>query len=395
MFTRSTVVGAFREVRGRRRLVVAAAMVVTLVLVAWTTDVGAQSSGPTRAVARPTTTAGAKPGSKPASKPHSAMGVQPGSDPSALPGPLLIADRGNNRLLEIDPRGKILWEFPRRGDLRPGETFKVPDDAFFTPDGKQIIATQEDDFVVTLIDVVSRKIVWRYGTPGVHGSGDNQLWNPDDALVLPDGSVLISDIKHCRVLVVRKGEHKPARVFGKTTSLCKHLPPQRFGSPNGAFPLSDGSYLVTEINQDFVTKMDLAGNVAWSMHPPVIRYPSDTNEISPDRFLTVDYSSPGQILIFDHRGHEYWRFKPGGDNALDKPSLAEPLPNGDILCTDDDNNRVIIVDPTTNQIVWQYGVKGKAGRAPGLLSDPDGADLAPPNSLAIRHAKTMGVLPPG
>jgi hypothetical protein len=58
-----------------------------------------------------------------------------------LPGPILIADRGNNRLIEVDPYGRLVWEFPRPGDLAPHDTFKVPDDAFFTPDGKQIIAT--------------------------------------------------------------------------------------------------------------------------------------------------------------------------------------------------------------------------------------------------------------
>src|SRR5437899_10887541 len=100
---------------------------------------------------------------------------QPGSDPSVLPGPVLIADRGNDRLVLVDPEGRVLWTFPEPGDLTPGERFKVPDDAFYTPDGKQIIGTHEDDFTVTLVDPVSRRIVWRYGTPGVHGHGQNQL----------------------------------------------------------------------------------------------------------------------------------------------------------------------------------------------------------------------------
>ena len=61
--------------------------------------------------------------------------TRPGSDPSVLPGDLLIADRGNNRLLELDPSGHIVWQFPRPGDLLPGQTFKSPDDAFFDPSG--------------------------------------------------------------------------------------------------------------------------------------------------------------------------------------------------------------------------------------------------------------------
>ncbi len=326
-------------------------------------------------------------------KPRSAIigtGVQAGSDPSVLPGPILIADEGNDRLVEVDPTGKILWEFPRPGDLAPGETFKVPDDAFFTPDGKQVIATQEEDFVVSLVDVATHRIVWRYGISGQHGYGPNLLWNPDDALVLPDGSVLTADIKHCRLLLIPRGAHAPSRIFGRSTTVCKHAPPARFGSPNGAFPMRNGHYLVTEINGDWVDEMDLAGHVYFSAHPPGVLYPSDTNEISPDQYLTVDYSKPGAIETFDHRGRLLWLFKPLGADALDKPSLAEPLPNGDVLATDDHNDRVIVVDPRTNRIVWQYGVRGQPGNKPGLLNGPDGVDLAPPHSLLVTHAATMG-----
>src|SRR5581483_576702 len=88
-----------------------------------------------------------------------------GSQPGVLPGPVLVADRGNNRLLMIDPQGRITWQFPQPGDLRRGQTFISPDDAFFSEDGKEIIVTQENDFVPTVIDLASRRIVYRYGTP--------------------------------------------------------------------------------------------------------------------------------------------------------------------------------------------------------------------------------------
>ena len=104
--------------------------------------------------------------------------LQPGSKPSVLPGPILIADEGNNRLLVIDPEGRILWRFPQPRDLAPRQTFLIPDDAFFSPNGSQIVATEEDDFVISVIDIATRRIVWRYGVAGSPGSGPNQLWNP-------------------------------------------------------------------------------------------------------------------------------------------------------------------------------------------------------------------------
>ena len=111
---------------------------------------------------------------------------------------MLIADRTNNRLLVVNQQGAIVWEFPRPGDLAPGQTFLVPDDAFFTPDGREIVVTQEDDFVISIIDVATHRIVYRYGTPGQPGSGPNQVHNPDDAMQLPDGYLVAADIKNCR-----------------------------------------------------------------------------------------------------------------------------------------------------------------------------------------------------
>ncbi len=43
--------------------------------------------------------------------------LAPGSDPAALPADVLIADHHNNRLLIVDPQGRIRWQFPRPGDL--------------------------------------------------------------------------------------------------------------------------------------------------------------------------------------------------------------------------------------------------------------------------------------
>ena len=320
--------------------------------------------------------------------------LQPGSDPSVLPGPVLIADRGNDRLVLVDPEGRVLWTFPEPGDLAPGERFKVPDDAFYTPDGKQIIVTHEDDFTVTLVEPESRRIVWRYGTPGVHGHGPNQLWNPDDALVLPDGHVLVPDIKNCRILLISKGSQVPARIYGasrRPSGGCRHDPPRIFGSPNGAFPMRNGHYLVTEIRGAWIDEFDLrTGTVLKSFQVPGVRYPSDTNEIAPGRYLTADYSKPGQLVIFDDKGHVFWRYQPGGKDALDRPSLALALPNGDMIANDDYNHRVIVVDPKTDRIVWQYGATRRPGREPGRLNIPDGLDLAPPHSLLMRHAATMG-----
>ncbi len=326
--------------------------------------------------------------STPLTGPH----LQPGSDPRVLPGPVLIADRTNNRLVVVNPQGEIVWQFPRPGDLASGQTFLVPDDAFFTPDGREIVATEEDDAVISVIDVATHRIVYRYGTPGVPGSGPNHVWNPDDAMMLPDGYLITADIKNCRILLIGPDAHSPAHIYGTTISTnCHHAPPTFWGHPNGAFPLSNGHYAVTEINGDWVNELGLDGRVYRSAHPPGTWYPSDTNEVSPGVLVTAGYTSPGLLETFDWTGKLLWRYHPlPGNPPLNHPSLALPLPNGDFLMNDDRNNRVVVIDPRTDRIVWQYGVTGHSGAIPGYLNDPDGVDLVPPCSLAVQHASTMG-----
>ena len=157
--------------------------------------------------------------------------------------------------------------------------------------------------------------------------------------------------------------------------------------------MANGDWLVTEINGDWVDEMTPSGQIKFSTHPPGITYPSDSNEVSPGVFLTAAYTTPGVIEEFNQNGSLLWRFAPSGSQALNKPSIALPLPNGYILATDDWNHRVIVINPKTDQIVWQYGHTGVPGTKPGYLDKPDGVDLAPPYSLLMTHAKTIGIPP--
>jgi hypothetical protein len=73
-----------------------------------------------------------------------------------------------------------------------------------------------------------------------------------------------------------------------------------------------------------------------------------------------------------------WTYeRASGPGALQQPSLAVMLPNGMIAVTDDWNDRVVVIDPRTKQIVWQYGHDGVPGSGPGYLRKPDGLNLLP------------------
>lgn len=54
---------------------------------------------------------------------------------------------------------------------------------------------------------------------------------------------------------------------------------------------------------------------------------------------------------------------------LDHPSLTELLPSGVFMVNDDYNHRMAAIDPATGALVWQYGVTGRPGTAPGELNN--------------------------
>src|SRR4029077_9043809 len=120
------------------------------------------------------------------------------------------------------------------------------------------------------------------------------------------------------------------------------------------------------------------GTLYWTVRTPGIRYPSDAQMLPDGNILLVDYSRPGQILIMTRQGTPVWRYAPrSGPAMLDHPSLAIELSNGLIALNDDFRDRVIVIDPKTDKIVWQYGINARRGRTDGLLFTPDGIDIKP------------------
>ena len=93
-----------------------------------------------------------------------------------LPYPIVIADRRNNRLIEIAPDKSIVWEFPSP-NLK---VYRGNEDVNFSADGKQLAVSEEDNFDVHLVDYEKRALTWTYGIPDHRGSGDGLLNYPDD-----------------------------------------------------------------------------------------------------------------------------------------------------------------------------------------------------------------------
>ncbi len=296
----------------------------------------------------------------------------------AFAGDLLIADRGNGRILIVDSQRRILWHFPVAGSLPAGQTFSA-DDAFLSPDGRSISANEEMRQVLVRIDIATERIVWEYGHYGRSGSAAGYLNTPDDAYPMPNGDVTVADIFNCRVLEIAP-DKRIVRQWGHT-GVCRDAPPYAYDEPNGDTPLPDGGLLITEIKGSRVVRLDATGRVVFDIHVPTL-YPSDAHLDANGDVVVADYSSPGAVVAVSPSGHLIWRYGPtSGAGRLDHPSLAVPLPNGLVILNDDFRHRVLLLDPRIGRIVWQYGRTDAPGRSSDQLDTPDGIDLVPPGTV--------------
>jgi len=111
-----------------------------------------------------------------------------------------------------------------------------------------------------------------------------------------------------------------------------------------------------------------------------------------------------RVIVVDEKGQIVWQYGQdggvagAGPNQLNVPVAATFLPNGDILITDQSNERVIEVN-RKKEIVWQYGVTGVIGSAPctpgvtpGELNNPNSAELLENGHILIADENNNRVI---
>ncbi len=134
------------------------------------------------------------------------------------PGNILIADQFNNRVIEVSEKGKIVWsfglgpnDFSKKSVLGVNDAERIGDDTLMAATG---IPAGVDpncnngcpDNRVILVDP-DGKIIWQYGKFGVTGAGPNELSAPVQATYTSRGTVFITDQGNQRVIEVNKKGH--------------------------------------------------------------------------------------------------------------------------------------------------------------------------------------------
>ncbi|MDB5481964.1 MAG: hypothetical protein JWO83_3017 [Caulobacteraceae bacterium] len=245
------------------------------------------------------------------------------------PGNILISDQFNNRVIEINDRGDIIWNFglgpndiSARSPVGVNDALRVGDRTLISgtgapPGTEPLCPSGCPDNRVFFVDKAGH-ITWQYGTFGVTGSGPNQLNTPVQATWTASHTVLITDQGNQRVIEVSL---KGAILWQYGQTGVSGAGPDQLNNPNSVEVLDNGDYLIADENNNRAIVVNRAKTILQT-------------------------------------------FTAGG--ALSGVAFASRLPNGLTLITDSNNNRIVEVDGK-DKIVWSYRTNTQLGSNPNPL----------------------------
>ena len=230
-----------------------------------------------------------------------------------MEGNVLITEFYNNRVIEVDRAGNIVWE-------KTG--LNLPHDSERLPNGNTLITDYGDQIVIEVNS--AGDIVWE----------KTDLNLPMDAERLSNGNTLITEYggDDCIIEIDSAG----GIVWEKTG----------LNDPFDAERLSNGNTLIAETPYPFgarVIEIDSAGDIVWEKTG--LTSPVDVERLSNGNTLITDHVNSSVIEV-DSAGDIVWE-----ETGLYVPKDAERLPNGNTLIADCGANRVIEVD-SDGDIVW-------------------------------------------
>ena len=297
------------------------------------------------------------------------------------PGNILITDQFNNRVIEINPAGNIVWHFgigpndftansivgtndaERVGDftlmsgtgIPPGVDPNAPNGA---ADNRVLLVNREG------------QIVWQYGQFGVTGSDANQLNTPvQNTFVpvgdpqngfLPSGNVLITDQANERIIEVRISDKAIVWQYG-TTGVAG-IGPNQLNNPNAAELLVNGNILISDENNNRAIEVTRQGTIVRTFTAQgTVNGVAFASRLPNNHTLITD-SNNSRIVEVNRRDEVVWEYftnDPAG-NPAPLPTRAVRLANGNTVISDQFNNRVIVINHA-KQIVASYGTLNVVG----------------------------------
>jgi hypothetical protein len=266
------------------------------------------------------------------------------------PGNYLIADQFNNRVIEVSPNGKIVWQFglgPK--DFSPASIIGTNDAQRVgvltlmagtgTPGGQPEAPNCTNpngcaDNRVLLVDPAGH-VVWQYGQFGVTGNGPNQLSTPVQNTWLPNRHVLVTDQGNGRIIEVRVSDKQIVWEY------------DNLNNPNCAELLENGNILICDENNN--------------------------------QALEVTHTMPSTTIN---------TYTVAGGQLFMGVAFASRLPNGHTLITDSGNSRIVETDEAGN-VYFQYFTNNDPKSNPRCLSPGNCTGPLPTRAVRLRNGDTL------
>jgi outer membrane protein assembly factor BamB len=296
------------------------------------------------------------------------------------PGKILISDQFNNRVIESDANGKIVWsyglgphDFSARSVIGVNDAQRVGQFTLMagtgTPAG--VIPEAPDGAVDNRVILVNPKgkIVWQYGQFGQTGVGPDLLSTPVQCTWLPNFHVLITDQGNNRIIEVNLHKQIVWQYPGTNTR-----PADQLNSPNSAELLENGHILISDENNNRAIEVTRGDRiVATFTAKGTVGAVAFSSRLDNGHTLLTDAGNSRAVEV-DANDNIVWQYATNTDPlsvAAPLPTRALRLSNGDTLISDQFNNRVIRVS-RTRQIVASYGLPLAGG---GIIGNNVGYDL--------------------
>lgn len=279
-------------------------------------------------------------------------------------GNILISDQFNNRVIEINPAGNIVWSFGRgpndftsRSIIGVNDAQRVGDLTLMAGTGAPagVISQAPDgaaDNRVLLVDP-DGQIVWQYGKFGQTGSGRNLLNTPVQNTWLPDAHVLITDQGNNRIIEVNPAKQIVWQFPGSNTNDADQL-----NSPNSAELLENGHILIADENNNRVIEVTRRDQIVKTFTASgTLGAVAFASRLEDGDTLITDAGNSRAVEV-DTNDVVVWQYFTDTDPLsvpAPSPTRAIRLRDGDTLISDQFNNRVIKVNHA-GVIIASYGL---------------------------------------
>ncbi|MDB5099902.1 MAG: hypothetical protein JWM80_4323 [Cyanobacteria bacterium RYN_339] len=339
-------------------------------------------------------------------------GVNQLNEPSAatrLPnGNTLVVDAGNQRVLEIDQLGGVVWTY-KAMNVTGGTGVKDPVLAKRVDGDHVLIAGRQG------ICEVNRELElqWEYHLVPTHSPAKNAAAAavraeaaapaPQQMRVAAESDVPIqlpnrflqADRSHSRIWEVDRQKEIVWQYTGMGQAGSDR---GQLDRPHYARRLRNGNTLITDTGHHRVVEVTAQGAMVWEFGQfgklgagaKQLANPRSAERLTNADTLIADQSNK-RVIEVSPAGEIIWTFEGGGSHRLQAPTYATMLPNGNMLVVDWGGHVVMEVS-MPGKVIWTYGQYGRSGSEPGLLFHPEHAHRQPNGNTMIADTQNHRVV---